>query len=163
MIIVTGIPRSGTSLMMQILFASNIPVFVDEFNRVDDGNTKGYYEHSLVCFKDNSWIHQASDKAVKVIVDWLEFLPQNLSYKIIVMRRSLGEVAISRKYSIDDAIHQNHILNKWLFDKDYCEVYYEDLLNKTIDTLQHLKKYITEINVDLSSLVIDKSLWRSKI
>jgi len=42
--IVSGLERSGTSLMMQILKASGIPVAYDETRKKDKNNPKGYFE-----------------------------------------------------------------------------------------------------------------------
>jgi hypothetical protein len=93
-IIVSGLPRSGTSLMMQMLDAGGIPIFTDNKRSADESNPKGYYEHEKVktIRKDKKWLSDASGKAVKIISHLLYHLPGKYNYKIIFMLRELSEV-----------------------------------------------------------------------
>ena len=85
-IVVSGLPRSGTSLMMQILEAGDIPIFTDQIRKPNENNPKGYYEHEAVksLAKDNSIIHEAKNKAVKIIAQLLPYVPQDYNYKVIL-------------------------------------------------------------------------------
>jgi len=98
-IIVSGLPRSGTSMMMQILDAAGIDILTDKIRNADDNNPKGYYEFEPVknMAKDVSWFDQANGKAVKVIAQLLKFLPDGFTYKVIFMKRNLNEVLTSQQ------------------------------------------------------------------
>ena len=93
-IVVSGLPRSGTSMMMKMLEAAKIPVLTDEQREADMDNLKGYYEdeRAKTLHKDNSWIDEAEEKAVKVISYQLPHLPPHHDYKIIFMQRKILEV-----------------------------------------------------------------------
>ena len=71
--IVSGLPRSGTSLMMQILEANGFDILTDNIRQPDENNLKGYYEYEKVksLIKDNSWLNKAEGKTVKVIAQLL--------------------------------------------------------------------------------------------
>jgi hypothetical protein len=98
--VVSGLPRSGTSMMMQILAAGGLPVVTDEQRTADDDNPKGYYELERVkALKqgDTAWLDQAGGKCVKVISYLLQSLPPTYSYKVIFMQREMAEVLASQK------------------------------------------------------------------
>lgn len=98
-IIVSGLPRSGTSMMMQMLEAGGLAVFTDKKREADENNLKGYLEHEDVknLAKNKTWLPKAVNKSVKVITQLLPLLPMNYSYKIIFMERDLYEVVSSQQ------------------------------------------------------------------
>jgi len=99
-IIVSGLPRSGTSLMMKMLEAGGLPVLTDRLRTADDDNPKGYYEYERVKALDkgdHAWLPQAEGKAVKVISALLVHLPPTYTYRIIFMQRNLDEVLASQR------------------------------------------------------------------
>lgn len=98
-VVVSGLPRSGTSMMMQMLEAGGLPIFTDKERTADESNPKGYYEHEAVknLAKNRSWLPQANGKAVKVIAHLLKHLPMNYRYKVIFMERDLVEVVSSQQ------------------------------------------------------------------
>jgi predicted AlkP superfamily phosphohydrolase/phosphomutase/tetratricopeptide (TPR) repeat protein len=97
--VVSGLPRSGTSMMMQMLESGGLQIFKDDKRIPDDNNPKGYHEHELVksLARDRSWLPQAEGKAVKIIAQLLFYLPANFNYKIIFMERDMDEVIISQQ------------------------------------------------------------------
>src|SRR5882724_8514008 len=97
-VIVSGLPRSGTSLMMQMLQAGGMPLLIDDRRPADADNPNGYWEYEPVkrLQQDNSWIPKAEGKAVKVVSALLQYLPPQYTYKIIFMQRSLQEVLASQ-------------------------------------------------------------------
>jgi hypothetical protein len=97
--IVSGLPRSGTSMMMRMLEKGGIPILTDAVRKADDDNPLGYFEFEPVkrLDKDASWLPQAYNKAVKIIYIFLYQLPREHRYKVIFMRRDLGEVVASQK------------------------------------------------------------------
>jgi len=97
--IVSGLPRSGTSLMMQMLQAGGMTLLSDGRRGPDEHNPCGYFEHESVkhSHRDLSWLSQAGGKAVKVIHLLLGQLPANRNYQVIFMLRDLDEVVASQR------------------------------------------------------------------
>lgn len=98
-IVVSGLPRSGTSMMMQMLEAGGIPPLADFEREADDDNPKGYYELEAVkqLKSQPTLLAGAGGKAVKVIHMLLMDLPEGYQYKVLFMRRDLGEVVASQR------------------------------------------------------------------
>jgi Sulfotransferase family len=96
--VVSGLPRSGTSLVMQMLQAGGMPVLTDNVRAADDDNPVGYLEFEAVkrTGEDASWVLSAAGKAVKVIYKLLVDLPADYSYRVIFLRRDLREVIASQ-------------------------------------------------------------------
>jgi hypothetical protein len=98
-IVVSGLPRSGTSMMMKILVEGGVPVVTDELRSADLDNPDGYFELETVKQMpagDVDWLADAGGKAVKVISALLEYLPSTYSYKIIFMEREIQEILASQ-------------------------------------------------------------------
>src|SRR6188768_2448535 len=97
-VIVSGLPRSGTWLMMQMLKAGGMPLLVDELRPAYADNPNGYWEYEPVkrLQQDNTWMYKAEGKAVKVISALLQYLPSPHTYKIIFMQRPMQEVLASQ-------------------------------------------------------------------
>lgn len=98
-VVVSGLPRSGTSMMMQMLEAGGMPIFTDKERMADESNPKGYYEHEAVknLAKNKTWLPKANGHAVKVIAHLLKYLPMNYRYKLIFMERDVLEVVSSQQ------------------------------------------------------------------
>jgi len=101
--VVSGLPRSGTSLMMQMLAAGGMPLLHDAHRPPDASNPHGYFEYEPVkrLKKDASWLHEARGKAVKIIAYLLPSLPGHYDYRVIFMRRPLPEVLASQRRMIE--------------------------------------------------------------
>jgi hypothetical protein len=97
--VVTGMPRSGTSLMMQMLAAGGITLLTDSRRTPDIHNPQGYFEYQPVTriAQDASWMHAARGKAVKIIYRLLPHLPPDFEYRAVFMERNLGEVFMSQR------------------------------------------------------------------
>jgi hypothetical protein len=99
-IVVSGLPRSGTSMMMKMLEAGGIPPLTDKLREADEDNPKGYYEFERVKKLpkgDIAWLPDAVGKTVKVIAALLQFLPSNYQYAVVLMRRSMEEILASQR------------------------------------------------------------------
>ena len=96
--IVSGLPRSGTSLMMQMLDAAGLAIYQDHVRKADDNNPKGFFEHENVksLVKKNNWLKDARGKVVKIVSPLIRFLPPPYNYKIIVVKRDAVEVVQSQ-------------------------------------------------------------------
>jgi tetratricopeptide (TPR) repeat protein len=97
--IVSGLPRSGTSMVMQMLAAGGMPVLVDDCRAADESNPRGYFEFERVknLRADNSWLGEARGKAVKVIVQLLPALAMAHRYRIVYVERDIDEVLASQR------------------------------------------------------------------
>jgi hypothetical protein len=99
-IVVSGLPRSGTSMMMKMLAEGGLPVVTDEHRSADADNPNGYFELETVkqlAEGETAWLAGAGGKAVKVISSLLEHLPSTYSYKVIFMEREIGEILASQR------------------------------------------------------------------
>ena len=98
-VVVSGLPRSGTSMMMRMLAAGGMPLFTDGVRAADSDNPLGYFEHEAVkrLREDASWVPGAAGKAVKVVSALLPALPEGFQYRVILMRRPLEEVLASQR------------------------------------------------------------------
>ena len=105
--IVSGLPRSGTSMMMQMLHRGGLPVLTDAVRSADEDNPRGYFELERVkqTGADPSWLDDAQGKVVKLISRLLLDLPapapERVRYKVVFMRRDLDEVLRSQKKMLE--------------------------------------------------------------
>jgi hypothetical protein len=103
--IVSGLPRSGTSMMMRMLAAGGIEPFTDGERTADIDNPEGYFEHRRVMDlerdPDRGWVRDARGRALKVISFLLRHLPPDNAYRIVYMRRHLDEVLASQDKMLD--------------------------------------------------------------
>ena len=101
--VVSGLPRSGTSLMMQMLEAGGLPILTDNLRTADPDNPRGYYELEGVkqLERDRSWLPSAVGKVVKVVSPLLRHLPADYCYKVVFMRRDLAEVLASQRQMLE--------------------------------------------------------------
>ena len=99
--IVSGLPRSGTSMMMQMLHKGGLVPFTDNVRAADESNPKGYYEHEMIkklpFDKKKTWLSEAEGKVAKVVSHLLMHLPSNYHYKVIFMTREIQDVVISQQ------------------------------------------------------------------
>lgn len=104
-VIVSGLPRSGTSMMMKMLEAGGVPIMTDTIRSADVDNPKGYYEYERVKElekeTDKSYVREGRGKALKVISFLLKELPDDNFYRIVFMRRDLTEVISSQNKMLD--------------------------------------------------------------
>ncbi|MBI4793282.1 MAG: sulfotransferase domain-containing protein [Deltaproteobacteria bacterium] len=111
--IVSGLPRSGTSLMMKMLEAGGMSVVMDGVREADVDNPKGYYEYepAKTIKQDKSWLPGTRGKVFKMVSMLLVELPPDFRYKVIFMRRNIDEVLASQRKMLQR-------LNKRVADED---------------------------------------------
>lgn len=102
-VVVSGLPRSGTSAMMQMLAAGGVPVLTDRNRPADEDNPNGYFELASVkaIARDPRFLDGAGGKAVKIVHALLHHLPLDRDYRVIFMRRNLDEVLMSQRKMLD--------------------------------------------------------------
>lgn len=184
-VIVSGLPRSGTSMMMQMLAAGGMEILTDEQRSADLDNPKGYYELEVVKKLkegDKGWVRQAQGKAVKVISALLEGLPDDYRYKVIFMQREMAEVLASQKQMLirrgeatdkvsDEtmaALFEKHLaqVQGWLKSQKNFEVLYVPYA-EMVGNPSRLSEQVTrflEIPLDVEAMakVPDPQLYRQK-
>lgn len=103
--VVSGMPRSGTSLMMQMLGAGGLPLLTDHVRQPDAHNPLGYFEFEPVkrMAQDTSWMAQARGRAVKIIYRLLPQLPAAFEYRVVFMRRAPDEIFASQQEMLGES------------------------------------------------------------
>jgi hypothetical protein len=127
--VVSGLPRSGTSMMMRMLEKGGMSLLTDGFRQADDDNPWGYYEFEAVkrLDKDPSWLADAYNKAVKIIYIFLYNLPASHTYKVLFMKRDLAEVIASQKQMLRRRGEADRMTDQELMDSFYEELQRLDL------------------------------------
>jgi len=179
-IIVSGLPRSGTSMMMQILQAGGIAVLTDNIRMADNSNPKGYYEYEKVksLVKETAWLAEAKDKAVKVIAHLLRFLPPEYNYKVIFMQRDIYEVVSSQQKMLGRSSETYPLVIAQSFEKelekvqvwqtkepniDLIYVDYSKIVKDPYPVLEQINSFLNHhLDVENAAKVIDGSLYRIK-
>lgn len=104
-VVVSGLPRTGTSMMMQMLTAGGVEPVTDGLRAPDHDNPEGYLEYEpvkdLEHAADKAWLHDARGRAVKIIAFLLEHLPETHNYRVVFMNRKLDEVLVSQSTMLD--------------------------------------------------------------
>jgi len=182
--IVSGLPRSGTSMMMKMLEAGGMELVVDNIRKPDEDNPKGYYEFEKVKkIKENSsWLDDTKGKAFKMVYLLLYALPPDRSYKVIFMRRKLQEVLASQRKmlerkgivnsSVDDEKmgelfeKQLNEIERWLDGQKNIEVLYmsyNDLIVNPLENVRILNRFLGgSLDTEKMAAVADKSLYRQR-
>jgi hypothetical protein len=189
--IVSGLPRSGTSLMMQMLDAGGLPVLSDGERKADTDNPKGYLEWERIkqLPKDPHLIDEAEGKVVKVISQLILSLPldRGHDYRVVFMQRPLPEVLKSqdemlRRRGNADSIassdaeasaigeaFQRHLIevNKWLADKENIKmsrVHYHRVLREPREVAEEVAAFL-QVPLDLKAMIqqVDGNLYRNRV
>lgn len=185
-IIVSGLPRSGTSMMMQMLEAGGLEIYTDEKRSSDASNPKGYYEHDKVknLIKDKKWLSEANGKGVKVIAQLIPHLPLNYRYKIIFMQRNIIEVIQSQQKMlkrdgkvIDAETLPLHLVSAYeatiekvknwakpLPNVELLEIPYASVVKSPFEYALMVRSLLTQpVDPQRMASVVDVSLYREKI
>jgi hypothetical protein len=183
--IVSGLPRSGTSMMMKMLEAGGMQILTDNVRLADENNPKGYFEFERVKKLkdgDTAWLEMAQGKALKVISALLEHLPGKFQYKVVFMRRSMDEILASQKQMLEimgqsngnvtdeqlAAIYQKHLkhIEGWLAQQTNLEVIYINYNSLLVDPTEYLLRMqsflVDDLDIEKMRGVIDRNLYRQR-
>ena len=178
--IVSGLPRSGTSMMMQLLQAGGADIFTDGKRDADDNNPKGYLEHEGIkqLAKNRKLIFEANGKVVKVVSPQLKFLVPQFKYKVIFMERKIEEVVASQhKMSGKNKNYPFKLVDfykkqlKEVKDSTLNQINIETIfidyslaINDSIKVMAEVQAFLPELNLDTNKMkgVIDQTLHRNK-
>lgn len=181
--VVSGLPRSGTSMLMQMLDAGGYPCLTDGVRQADADNPRGYFEYEKVkrLRRDCSWLPEAKGKAVKIIAQLIPFLPSQFSYRIIFMERDISEVLASQRQMLqrqgkdggnlsDTQLHQ--IFERQLLEVKgvlaqrnipTLDVAHSNALQRPMKIAEKIQAFLGE-NLDVAAMatVIDSNLYRQR-
>lgn len=182
--IVSGLPRSGTSMMMAMLEATGFEILADGIRTADEDNPKGYYEFERIkqIKRDKAWLPDAKGKVVKGISQVLLDLPPDYHYKVVFMRRDLNEVLASQKKmlvrrgtlkeGVTDAEmrtlflkHLEHVTDWLRQQKDFDVLYvnYNKLLTDPEPDIVRLNEFFGgTLDTRAMRAVIDANLYRNR-
>ncbi len=181
-IIVSGLPRSGTSLMMQMLDSGGVEVVTDNIRTADTDNPRGYFEFERVkkMKEDASWLPDARGKAVKMVSQLLFDLPPTERYRVVFMQRDITEMLISQEKMLErmnreaaprEAIERafsKHLekLQAWLAEQpNFAVLYvkYSDLVVHPEEEARRVSDFLGgQINVQAMAAAVDPSLYRNR-
>ena len=149
--IVSGLPRSGTSMMMRMLEVGGMPVLTDNIRKADIDNPNGYYEFEPVkqLRKDASWMADAHGKAVKMVYALLYELPEDHEYRVILMKRNLEEVLASQ-----DAMLRRNNKDTGTLDESQVVRMFQDQLQK-LEVWLSGRENVASLNVEYNDVVTD--------
>jgi LPS sulfotransferase NodH len=183
--IVSGLPRSGTSMMMKMLEAGGLPPLTDNLRTADEDNPKGYYEFERVKQLpqgDVAWLPDAQGKVVKVIAALLPHLPSGYEYRVIFMQRAMSEVLASQRQMLirrgedpdkipDDVIaklFEKHLkqVNDWVSQQpnvQRLDVNYNEMLKNPQPFVEQINAFLeNQLDAAKMATVVDPALHRQR-
>jgi predicted AlkP superfamily phosphohydrolase/phosphomutase/tetratricopeptide (TPR) repeat protein len=182
--IVSGLPRSGTSMMMQMLRAAGIEAYADEERQPDESNPKGYYESALVkkLPHRNDWLNECDGRALKVVVQLIPYLPQDVDYRVIFMEREMDEILESQDKMLERLDRQGAKLENerlaHVFDQQtrltlslialhklpLLTVRYEDAISDPAGTAARVAEFLgADLDVPAMAAAVDPALYRQRV
>ena len=184
-VVVSGLPRSGTSMAMKMLEAGGMRVMTDRLRTADEDNPKGYYEDervkNLAREPDRRWLESARGRAIKIISFLLKELPPQYNYRVVFMRRNLQEVLASQakmlerrgeaSESKDD--HMRELFESDLWKAGYLlkhqpqfealDVHYREVLEHPREQADRINRFLGGgLDVDAMTTVVDRELYRNR-
>ncbi len=182
--IVSGLPRSGTSMTMKMLEAGGIPPLTDQIREADSDNPKGYYEFERakkLREGDLAWIPDAEGKAVKLIAALLVYMPPDYEYRVLFMRRNIQEILASQAKMLENRGEENkaddetmadlfakHVrqVEDWMKSQpnlQYIDVDYNALLGDPNPQVIRINQFLGgELDVSAMMTVVDPQLYRQR-
>jgi predicted AlkP superfamily phosphohydrolase/phosphomutase/tetratricopeptide (TPR) repeat protein len=179
-LIVSGLPRSGTSLMMQMLDAAGVPIMSDAKRPADESNVRGYFEwQEIKQLPKNPYIIEKADgHIVKVVSMLLPSLPRKHKFRVIFMQRAIEEVAGSQKKMREQLSGNSPVdqekMTSWLSQHrdrmvdllrespnvDLLEIDYADLIENPQPNLERVVEFakIDPAKIDIMAAAIDPKL-----
>ena len=182
--VVSGLPRSGTSMMMRMLAAGGMEVITDNIRKADEDNPEGYYEFEKAkkIRQDASWLDSAQGKVFKMVSMLLYDLPSDRNYKIVFMKRNMDEILASQRRMLirqgrsgdgpDDKemgrIFAKHLRDteEWLGKQKHTDVLYmnyNEIVRNPVAQADILKQFFgSRLNAEAMAGVIERNLYRNR-
>lgn len=180
--VVSGLPRSGTSMLMQMLAKGGLEPFTDNIRKADENNQEGYFEHELVknLHNNSNWIGLADHKLIKVVAPMIKHLPLNYKYKVVFIERPLEEVVVSQIKMLDRLGHEETQRTKlhktlentlkstksWLGVRqnvDALYIHHNDIINNPIGASTKLNAFFKgQLEITKMAACVNPKLYREK-
>lgn len=183
-ILVSGLPRTGTSMMMKAIHAGGIEPIVDNIRKADEDNPKGYYEFEPVkkTKEDASWLNDALGKVVKMVYRLLYDLPAEFQYRVVFMRRDIKEVLASQNKMLErsgksgggisdeqmEALFAAELAKceKWLAEQpnfSVLSVVHRDMINDAATQVQKINDFLDGgLDTEAMASTVDPALYRNR-
>ncbi len=184
-VVVSGLPRSGTSMAMKMLQAGGLPLVTDGQRRADEDNPKGYFEYepvkNLARDPDKSWLAAARGKGVKIISTLLRELPPNYNYRVVFMRRDLSEILASQAKMLERRRETSDVADERMteiFESDLWRagyllrngpqfrvlpLHYTEVLAEPLAQARRLAEFVGGgLDVEKMAAVADPDLYRNR-
>ncbi|MFI0348133.1 MAG: alkaline phosphatase family protein [Chthoniobacterales bacterium] len=174
-IVVSGLPRSGTSLLMQMLSAGGMEIFTDDQRALDEHNPRGYFEHEKIknIASDISFLNEATGKVSKIVIPLLWELPENFKGNILWIRRNLKEVITSQKKMAGLEAPPEALLKAYLYYEEktfeliasrewpVLELTHADVLADPKKSAEMINNFLGgQLDVEAMAKVVEPSLHR---
>lgn len=182
--IVSGLPRTGTSMMMKVLQAGGMKIVADNIRKSDIDNPQGYYEYEMVkkIKEDTLWLEDAKGKVFKMVSMLLYDLPSNENYKVIFMKRKMSEVLASQRKMLERMgqntgsqsdeemweLYNKHLdgIAKWIKEQsniDVLYINYNDFIEDPSEQIEMVSRFLDyKLNTEEAVKVVDKALYRNR-
>ena len=184
-VVVSGLPRSGTSMLMKMLEAGGLPVLTDGLRAADEDNPKGYYEveriKGLAHDADKSWLAEARGKVIKVISYLLKSLPPHFNYRVVFIRREMEEILASQRKMLarrgetedtppermralfeDDLWRAGYQLKRRP-EFETIELHYSAVLARPLEEARRLAEFLGGgLDVEAMAAAVDPQLYRNR-
>jgi hypothetical protein len=190
-VVVSGLPRSGTSMAMKMLAAGGMPILTDGVRTADESTPKGYYEYEAVkelhTQADTRWLVEARGKAIKIVSFLLTWLPETNDYRVIFMQRDLREVVASETTMLtrrgegavassgtpaDEeqtrAVYQQHLekVHRFMAHRSCfatLTIGYRDALERPQEAAKRMREFVGHpLDVAEMAAVADPALYRNR-
>ena len=184
-VIVSGLPRSGTSMVMKMLDAGGFPIMTDHARRADEDNPEGYFEYErvkqLATQIDKSWVREARGKALKVISHLVKELPADNFYSVILVRRDLTEVLKSQNIMltrrqqpnpIEDAqaqeLYRKHLLSVQLHlqnspNTELLSMRFHEIVRDPLGSARQISRFVPgRLDPNRMAGVVNERLYRNR-
>ncbi|RPI23780.1 MAG: sulfotransferase family protein [Acidobacteria bacterium] len=185
-IVVSGLPRSGTSMVMRMLDAGGVQIFTDSVRRADEDNPRGYFElervKNLEKQPDKGWLKDARGKAIKVVSPLLPELPSENTYLLLFINRNLHEVIASqnkmlarRGEKVDPAsdermrgLFEKHLgkTKTWLKGNAHfkvLELVYSQVVADPVGEARRIRQFLErELDVSKMAGAVEEPLYRNR-
>jgi predicted AlkP superfamily phosphohydrolase/phosphomutase/tetratricopeptide (TPR) repeat protein len=185
-LVVSGLPRSGTSMLMQMLSAGGVPILTDHERDADEDNPRGYFELEAVktMFRQEDWVKDAKGKALKVVAPLVCGLPPGCNYRVVLIERDYDEILASQAKMIerrgelvgDSPARRDRLRREYArviaqaknvlsarADVKVVSVRYEDVVNNPAETAALLNRFAGGgLDAAKMSMAVDRSLHRNR-
>jgi hypothetical protein len=182
--IVSGLPRSGTSMMMQVLCAGGLEALADHQRKADEDNPRGYYEFEAVkrTRQDPSWLMGSHGRVVKMVYRLLYDLPREYEYRVVFLRRDLKEVLASQNKMLQrlgrsaaaapedqmEELFQRQLadFDRWIAGRrnfSILDVEYKRMISDPRPQCEQINRFLDDrLNLDAMIRAVDPNLYRNR-